>query len=1022
MNRKDFGLWGLELEPTDFARALAALGVFQGSIDRWPSRLSSDVILKTLKKTAAQSKGILPWQLDVVAPAKLDGLKPAKTAHLFAEAWNKFAKTHKGTMRFELQLDRLGDYYWIADKLLSPAVKTLSKSDAQRDPEIARTALYVRADKPKTVVGWNWPLRLGFMTDDESKRLCQQLEQGFKTTSLKELVAFVELANDNDDCDLLLFPQDIRGVLSELLKLKWRPSADCVLVLGGGQNLPDRLTALIQAVRTEARTSGVGLLSVAQDQRVFWLKGLIAQLSHNNSLERALFLVEQEASTPTPLLVCSRSLIELTLVSRTATRISRELNRTLAESIKARRPALTRRGSRGGAPPLLKDAPPYLGGGAKVPRILEKRRMLRRAKKGGGNGYGGIAFKASKGGGVFGFGPGSAIGGGGGVRRRAIQPKARAKVAKISKSLGRMKDSEFMRESGGATEVVKQRRKADTLTKKIPQRYEDRRIQAQVFDVPGDKQQRLALRPNTSYAVDVRIGPPGGKWESADKELPMELLPPSEKGHDLTVVFAEPNVSPEPQVDKLFLPPHGPTATCRFYFHTTDSLEPLAARITVLHRNRVIQTAILEARVTASRTPANAKITVRIEARVVPNINDLRERQTFDTALVLNHASNGQPYATGIAGEQAVMFTLDEDGLRKTIQLLNDELTNIADDPESFSKDIADKATTNLLTTLAIHGRMLYKHLFVNRMGNEWIVAKDKKRIQIVSTRLESNLPLEFLYDYEAPKDNAKLCPYVKKSLPKGECDKACGGPKKKQNIVCPLGFWGLNRVIERYAHDGSRNLQGNTYALQAASTLKREPLQVLDRALFAASGEVDRAKKGTIAGLEKLLKEKAKHADYVTSWSQWVTKAKTNPTLLLLLSHTEVDPLRNLEALEIAKLQRLRVVDIDEKHVRKPKSKAKPIVMLIGCKTNAPDNALHSFVSAFYRYSAIVLSTGSTILALQAAQVAAELVRALAALPKNKETTFGDVMLDIRRKLLAKGLPMVLCLSAYGDTDWKLQ
>ena len=122
MDRKDFGLWGLDLKPEDFARALAALGVFQASIDRWPSSLSVDLVRKTFQKARVQSKGILPWQLNVVAPAKLDQLKPANTAHLFAEAWNRFAKSHTGPMVFELHLDRLGDYFWIADKLLSPAV------------------------------------------------------------------------------------------------------------------------------------------------------------------------------------------------------------------------------------------------------------------------------------------------------------------------------------------------------------------------------------------------------------------------------------------------------------------------------------------------------------------------------------------------------------------------------------------------------------------------------------------------------------------------------------------------------------------------------------------------------------------------------------------------------------------------------------------------------------------------------------------------------------------------------------
>jgi hypothetical protein len=31
-------------------------------------------------------------------------------------------------------------------------------------------------------------------------------------------------------------------------------------------------------------------------------------------------------------------------------------------------------------------------------------------------------------------------------------------------------------------------------------------------------------------------------------------------------------------------------------------------------------------------------------------------------------------------------------------------------------------------------------------------------------------------------------------------------------------------------------------------------------------------------------------------------------------------------------------------------------------------------------------------------------------------------VMLNVRRTLLAKGMPMVLCLEAYGDADWYLK
>lgn len=34
---------------------------------------------------------------------------------------------------------------------------------------------------------------------------------------------------------------------------------------------------------------------------------------------------------------------------------------------------------------------------------------------------------------------------------------------------------------------------------------------------------------------------------------------------------------------------------------------------------------------------------------------------------------------------------------------------------------------------------------------------------------------------------------------------------------------------------------------------------------------------------------------------------------------------------------------------------------------------------------------------------------------------TFGDVMLGVRRQALKEGIPMVLCIHAYGDADWKL-
>jgi hypothetical protein len=577
-----------------------------------------------------------------------------------------------------------------------------------------------------------------------------------------------------------------------------------------------------------------------------------------------------------------------------------------------------------------------------------------------------------------------------------------------------------------ATAVVTKSRKAQSIIEKISRKPEERRIQAQVFDSPGENQQRGALRPNASYAVDVRIGPTAAEWESAEKAFPIEDLPPSETGHHLTVIFTEPRVSPDPQVGRLFLPPEGASAPCRFYFHTSEGSHRVRARITVLHRNRVIQTAILNAPVAvAGKAGQEDKITVEIEARVLPNINDLKRRQTFDAALVFNHTPEGQPLMTAVAGEQAAMFSFDATAFKDTIDKLNGLLSTLAHEADDYPEDLKAKPTTELLTLLARHGRMLYFHLFQLRTKGQWLLDKDKKKVQIVSTKPESNLPLEFLYDYEAPNEKAKLCAYAEKALPTGQCDKACGGPKKKKTVVCPLGFWGLNRVIERHTYDDRISLQGDTFALKAASTSKRQPLHVLDKALFAASARVDAGdSKGVIKSVEKVLKEKTKRADYVLSWKEWAAKIKAqSPSLLVLLSHTEVEAQKDqMPALEISEKDRLSVIDITDKYVLKRGAKTRPLVMLVGCSTHAPANQLESFVPFFGRHAAIVVSTGATVLAVQAAKVATEFVRALSELSgKSSDITFGDVMLNVRRKLLAKGLPMVLCLEAYGDADWYL-
>jgi len=55
------------------------------------------------------------------------------------------------------------------------------------------------------------------------------------------------------------------------------------------------------------------------------------------------------------------------------------------------------------------------------------------------------------------------------------------------------------------------------------------------------------------------------------------------------------------------------------------------------------------------------------------------------------------------------------------------------------------------------------------------------------------------------------------------------------------------------------------------------------------------------------------------------------------------------------------------------------------------------------------------------AAPIARKLSRALAKRSRKKTlVSFGDILLKVRRQLLAEGMPIALCLTAYGDANWQ--
>jgi chaperonin GroEL len=555
-----------------------------------------------------------------------------------------------------------------------------------------------------------------------------------------------------------------------------------------------------------------------------------------------------------------------------------------------------------------------------------------------------------------------------------------------------------------------------------PLPWRPRFVQAEIFDLTETPPMAVfdAFSIGTTYSIGIFIGPASDTAIVSDAVFPEEELPPNPDGHELTVVLTEPTLTREPQVATIFLPPRGKSDTCRFELHIPEEYEgnEIEARVIVLHENRVIQTAILRGPVLPNAIDIDDQIRLSKEVIVRTNLDELGDsyRQSFDAVLLFNHDSRGAARGYAIAGKKAEFF-LEPEGVEETKKYLNEAVSLIVKRPAAF-KSLRSPATIELLGNIARHGGYLYQQLIKPRSTSAKFAAG--KRIQVIVAKLGAQFPVEYFYDHSLPGKNAGLCSGAEQALIDGACPKSCSSDTSQS--LCPLGFWGLSRVIERHTHDQSKlsKMKGFDFAFGVEPVKSRRQLKILDYGLLAASNKVDENGRANIQAVEKELRSATgKRSARVDTWEDWITQVdKKSPHLLILLPHTLEE--NRMQVLEISKNQRLSIEELKEKHIFGRK-KSPPVVLLLGCDTDAPAIPYQSFPMNFRQNgAAVVISTTATILGWHAAPVAIALLKKFAELRKIQGRSFGEIMLEVRRSTLTK-FPMTLCLTAYGDTDWLL-
>lgn len=524
------------------------------------------------------------------------------------------------------------------------------------------------------------------------------------------------------------------------------------------------------------------------------------------------------------------------------------------------------------------------------------------------------------------------------------------------------------------------------------------------------------------YRLDVLIGPAGlGTFQSnaafPDHELPWRDSEPIA----LQVVLAVLDGRDEAQVGELKLPRRGVSSICTFEFKP-QRLGPLRIRLTIHHGNRILQTATIEATVVAtlSRVPERAPAArSQTEMIVHENLDAIVDRRPFDASLLLNHTADGSATATANGGGGAYIASLDAS--LANLETISCLLQDIARNSRAHTERLRSKVNSAWLSQLAREGHFVYRNLVLDYIDHSPAAERlrNARYLQIVTARPDAVVPLEFVYEYGFPDQDARLCNEAEKALAAGRCPETCSRKKRPERFVCPLGFWGLSRVIERHVHDPT--LPTPAFVKADENTPDRKQLILQGPSLLAASKQVPKARVTALG--KKLQSFWRSGVTVVNNWSDWLAAVKRKPVLFVVLPHasgsgSNISLEINGDTLESARIERPYVYPPDA-------TGSPPIVLLLGCNTagvaDTKTYARHITVFRQARSAIVLATTAAVVWGEDIAKVAEDVLEELQRAALGKEACFGDILREAKCRAVRRSQLVAVCLAAIGDADWRI-
>ena len=973
--------WDRGLSIETFERALLLVGLLPPSIARLQALLAADELSSLLM---ARWQGLLgrpwAWRLRESTARLIQG--PDEAVRL-VEAAN-------------VLLARTGENWGRGGRGLRVEVNSTDSLDPLALSEALQRAgahsVYVRS-KAEGEMNWSWPLQIGL------SRSSELLAGASSNSSLRPLFQEFHYEGAPVRVNLLLSEATLVELTKTITRSPFRHPADAVIVFGGVGETHTKVWHTLSLLSEATGVQGVFVFDKLDSQQAQWAtEGLIAYLSRDLPMDSAVARLARDFGVST-IEWATRSLVEATSVREQGRLLARKLQQIPAARI--RLDASSVRDLTGG---VVRDSTPSTGSGGVVFGVVD-------------DGDSAIWVSARE--------LGASL-------ENRLQPQIEGMTPK-DVSPGGMPPLQFDLESHGARTLAKLARTTAREVNTEAARNESRYLQARVETRAGRTiKEKIPVLRGQEYFACVFIGVRDPTWLGLEQPFKAPE-PPEGRPLMLDVLFWEPLASPTPQVSRLELRPRGNTGVVRFPFRTTADQALLSARIAVYHQNRNLQTGLLTGQV--GNGPAGLHFT--LDAMSLPKFIGLENRVGVGASIIVNDDASGKMQAFGYRDGQAAVAAVSDEApasvdidpsqagaLTDLTAALGRAITSITTNPQEYN-DLSKEGTRTLLLNLALHGSALLTRLQKHsEMGHLFDQAK---YIQIVMAHVDAFFPIEFIYDGEPPEDDAQVCRGKKKAATKALAEGVCCGAYKRDptHTICPLRFWSTSKVIERHAHIPEHTRLSGQFQLRSARINSRERLlNPLQSAVVAASQEADTAVPDTVKNLRADL-DAVIHNAPVPLAADWDSLEKevasARPNLIVLLPHHLQEG--GFDQLEIGGVPR-KSMQIRQKYVISPKDPdACPIVLLIGCQTNAAKVDLEGFVPVFQDAGAvIVVSTIASILGRQAGPAAVAIAQELKKVEGKREATFGEVMLAVRRRLLAEGTPMVLGLTSYGDADWRIE